>query len=202
MRGKSFLTVVLVLGLALLAGCAKAPQESVDEAKAALEAARTEGADRYAPDLFNAAQDSLNAAMAEIEAQNSKFALTRNYDRAQQQLAAATAAANAAKDAVATRKDEVKTEAQNLMAEAQAAVNEVKSLMAKAPRGKEGRQVLDQMQAELSGVEASIAEGSSMMDAGDFAGARDKFQAALEKANSLKQELSDAISKKTSLSRD
>jgi tetratricopeptide (TPR) repeat protein len=202
MRGKSFLSVVLVLGLALLAGCAKAPQQSVDEAKAALEAARTEGADRYAPELFNAAQDSLNAAMAEIEAQNSKFALTRNYDRAQQQLEAAKTSANAAKDAVTAKKEEVKAEAQNLMTQAQAAVDEVKTLMAKAPRGKEGRQVLDQMQTELSGVEATIAEGSSLMDAGDYAAARDKFQAALEKANSLKQELSDAISKKTTLSRD
>ena len=202
MRGKPFLTVVLVFGLALLAGCAKAPQQAVDEAKAALETARTEGADRYVPDLFNAAQDSLNAAMAEIEAQNSKFALTRNYDRAQQQLEAAKASANAAKDAVAAKKEEVKAESQNVMTAAQTAVADVKSLIAKAPRGKEGKQVLDQMQTELSGVEATIAEGSSLMDSGDYAGARDKFQAALEKANSLKQELSDAISKKASLSRN
>jgi hypothetical protein len=202
-EGKSFLTVVgLVFGLALLAGCAKAPQQAVEAAKAALETARTEGADRYVADQFNAAQDSLNAAVAEIEAQNSKFALTRNYDHAQKLLDGATATADAAKNAVAAKKEEVKAEAQNLMTEAQAAVGEVKTLMASAPKGKEGKEVLEQMQAELSGVEASLAEASNLQNSGDFIGARDKAKAALEKANGLKQELSDAISKKAGLSRN
>jgi hypothetical protein len=196
MRGKTFLSVVaLVFALALLAGCAKAPQETVDAAKAAVEAAKAAEADRYLADQFNAAQDSLNAAMAEIETQNSKFALTRNYDRAKALLESAISTANAAKDGVAAKKEEVKAEAQNLLTSAQAAVEETKKLMAKAPRGKEGRQALEQMQAELSGVESSLAEANNALSAGDFLGARDKAKAAMDKATSLGQELNEAIAK-------
>jgi hypothetical protein len=191
----------LVFTLALLSGCAKAPQETIDAAKAALDAAKTAEADRYLADQFNAAQDSLNAAMTEIEAQGSKFALTRNYDRAKALLESAVAAANAAKDGVAAKKEEVKTEAQNLMTQAQTAVEETKKLLAKAPKGKEGKEVLEQMQAELSGAETALTEATGAMDSGDFLGARDKVKAALDKANALNQELADAISKKSMLSK-
>ena len=202
MRGKTFLTVVaLLFTLALMAGCAKVPQEVVDSAKAAVDAARTEGADRYLPELFNAAQDSLNAAMAEIEAQNSKFALTRNYDRATALLNAALASANSAKEGVAAKKEEVKAEAEGLMTAAQTAVEDVKKLFAKAPKGKEGKEVLEQMQAELATAETAIADAGNAMASGDFLGARDKVKAASEKINSLKQELEDAISKKMKLTR-
>lgn len=202
MRSKTFLFAVgLISVLALLSGCAKAPQESIDAAKAAVDAAKAAEADRYLADQFNAAQDSLNAAMAEFEAQNSKFALTRNYDRAKALFESALAAANAAKDGVAAKKEEVKTEAQNLMTQAQTAVEETKKLLAKAPKGKEGKEVLEQMQAELSGAETTITEATSAIDSGDFMTARDKLNAALEKANSLNQELADAISKKSMLSK-
>jgi Skp family chaperone for outer membrane proteins len=196
MRGKTFLSVIgLVLALALMAGCAKAPQETVDAAKAAIEAAKAAEADRYLADQFNAAQDSLNAALTEIAAQDSKFALTRNYDRAKALLESAISAAKAAQDGVAAKKEEVKAEAATLLTSAQTAVEETKNLLAKAPRGKEGREVLEQMQTELSGVEGSLAEANNALNSGDFLGARDKAKAAIDKANSLSQELQEAIDK-------
>jgi len=202
MRGKTFLTVVaLLFTLALMAGCAKVPQEVVDAAKAAVDGAKAAEADRYLADQFNAAQDSLNAATAEIAAQESKFALTRNYDRAKALLESAIAAANAAKDGVAAKKEEVKAEALSLWTAAQAAVEETKKLMAKAPRGKEGKVVLEQMQAELAGVEASLADANNAIASGDFLGARDKAKAASEKVNGIKQELEDAIGKKKKMMR-
>jgi hypothetical protein len=39
------------------------------------------------------------------------------------------------------------------------------------------------------------------MESGNFLGAHDKVKAALEKANALNQELADAISKKSMLSK-
>jgi hypothetical protein len=194
--------VGLVFTLALLSGCAKAPQETIDAAKAAVDAAKAAEADRYLAEQFNAAQDSLNAAMAEIEAQNSKFALTRNYDRATALLESAVAAANAAKDGVAAKKEEVKAEVQNLMAQAQTAVEETKNLLAKAPKGKDAdAEARQQIETELSQVEASWNEASNMMNSGDYFSAREKLNAVMQKANELGQELADAISKKSMLSK-
>ncbi|MDZ7344443.1 MAG: DUF4398 domain-containing protein [candidate division KSB1 bacterium] len=195
-----FALSMMVLSV-LLVACAKAPQQEIEAAKAALEAAKTAEADRYAADLYNAAKDSLDAALAEVEAQNAKFALTRNFDKAQKWLQSAITAANAAKEAVAANKEQIRAEAQDLWNQAKAAVAEVKALMAKAPKGKEGKQVLEQMQSEISGVEASLAEAETALNNGDFLTARDKAKAGLEKATALKDELNQAISKKAALSK-
>ena len=92
------LTVALAAtGLALLAGCAQAPQPAIDSANSALEAARTAEAAEYAPEAWTLAQDSLNSAMNEVTAQNEKFALLRSYDQASQLLDKATQAASRAR---------------------------------------------------------------------------------------------------------
>ncbi len=201
MRAKMLLPLLVVCLLALLIGCAKAPQQEIDAAKAAVDAAKAGEADRYAADQFNAAQDSLDAAMAEVDQQNAKFALTRNYDKASQLLKSATESANAAAAAVAANKEQVKTEATDLIAQAQTAVSDAQALMKRAPRGKEGRAALEAIAADLSAVETSVAEANAALTGGDFLTARDKSKAALDKANSLKDELQQAISTKKMLSR-
>lgn len=186
----------LILSLVLVTGCGKAPQQTVDAAKAALEAAKQVEADRYLADEFKAAEDTLNAALAEIEAQNSKFALSRNYGKATKLLEAATNAFNTIATMVDTKKEEVRTEAQQLFIDLQNGLKEAKDLLKKAPKGKEGREVLDAIQGELTTVENSLVEVTEMMNNGDFMSAKDKLTAGLQKVNSIKEELTQAIAKK------
>lgn len=201
MKVKFLLAILCVLGLALfLTSCAKAPQEEVDQANQALQAAREAEADKYAAEQFNAAQDSLDAATAEIESQNSKMAFTRNYDEAKRLLASATSNAQAAADASGSNKNQARVEAEELIAQAQATVAEAKGLITKAPKGKEGKAALEQIQADLSSVETLITEASDALNAGDFFTAREKARTASDRANALSQELKDAIAKKQQLS--
>ncbi len=186
----------VILMLALVSGCAKAPQESVDTAKAAVDAAKQAEADRYLADEFKAAQDSLNAALAEIETQNSKFALTRNYNKAAALLESATTLANSAAANVEAKKDEVKKEAEQLQADLQTALTDAKALLKKAPKGKEGREALDAIKNELTTIETSMTEVPALIDSGDFLGAKDKLTAWLQKVNQIKDELNQAIAKK------
>ena len=198
MNARSFLkTVCAMLVLAFLAGCAEAPKQAIDATNAAMEAAKAAEADRYAADLFNAAKDSLNAAMAEVENQNAKFALMRNYGRAQQLLDGALAAFNSAKDAAATNKEAVRVEADTLAKALAAGIESAKKLMTKAPRGKEGKAALEMIQNDINAVEASVAEISTSTANGDFLGARDKAQAGVAKINSIIEELNQAIAKKS-----
>jgi Skp family chaperone for outer membrane proteins len=197
MLRKYFVLVVgLILVLALVSGCAKAPQQAVDTAKAALDAAKQSGADRYLAGEFKAAQDSLNAALAEIEAQNSKFALTRNYDKATKLLEAATSLANNLTSQVDTKKEEVRTEAQQLFIDLQNGLKDAKDLLKKAPKGKEGKEVLEAFQGELTTVENSLVEVTDLMNKSDFMGAKDRLMAGLQKVNQIKEELTQAIAKK------
>lgn len=190
------LTLFVVLALVMVIGCAKAPQQEVDAAKAALDAAKAAEADRYLPAEFNAVQDSLNAALAEIEKQNSKFALTRNYNRAKALLASVVTLANQAKDQVAAKKEEVQAQATQLTTDLQAALDEAKKLLKRAPRGKEGREVLEAMTNELTAVENSMADVTTLMNNGDFLSAKDKLAAGLEKVKSIIEELKAAIEKR------
>jgi len=190
------LSLGVILMLALVSGCAKAPQQAVDAAKAAVEAAKQAEADRYFPDEFKAAQDSLNAALAEIETQNSKFALTRNYDKAAKLLESATTLANSAAGNVVAKKETVKTEAQQLLVDLQTALTDAKALLKKAPKGKEGREALEAIKNELTTVENSLTEVPVLIDNGDFLSAKDKLTGWLQKVQQIITELNQAIAKK------
>jgi hypothetical protein len=196
LRKYFFLALGLILALALVSGCAKAPQQAVDAAKVALDAAKQAEADRYLSGEFKAAQDSLSAALAEIETQNSKFALTRNYDKAAKLLEAATTLANNITSQVDVKKEEVKAEAQQLFIDLQNGLTEAKGLLKKAPKGKEGKEVLEAIQGELTTVENSLVEVTTLMNNSDFMGAKDKLMAGLQKVNQIKEELAQAIAKK------
>jgi hypothetical protein len=193
--------LTIILAMSMMIGCAKAPQQDIDAAKAALEAAKAAEADRYVPAQYNAVKDSVDTALAEVERQNSKFVLFRSYGKVQKKLQEALAAANAAKDGATVEKEKVKAEAQELLTQAQAAGEETKKLMKKAPRGKEGRAALEAIQSDLTTAEAGLAEANTAMTNGDVLTARDKAKASLEKINSLNQELQDAIAKKKGMSR-
>ncbi len=179
----------------LTANCSKAPEQEIDAAKAAVEAAKEVEADRYSIDQFNAAEESLNAALVEIETQKSKFAMSRNFDKAKEMLATATTAATTAKEAAAVEKEKVKAESEAALALANTKVFEAKTLIEKAPKGKEGKEALEAISADIASVEASLVEAKTAIENGDFMGARDKAVAGSEKLESIKTELTTAIEK-------
>jgi len=197
MKTKSLL-IVLLIGLVALffTGCAKVPQEKVDAAKMAVEEAKTAEANRYMTQEFNAAQDSLNAATAEIEKQNAKFALFRNYDKAAKELDAAKMIADEAKAKTAVRKQEVKKEAEDLLAQINVALEETKKLLKKAPRGKGEKAAVQMIESDLTAVETGLGEITNLLTAGDFLSAKEKAQASMNKVTSLKEEIQTAIDKK------
>jgi hypothetical protein len=183
--------------LAFLAGCAKPPQQSIDAAKAALEAAKSAEAETYASSDYIAAKDSLDTALAEVEKQNAKFAWFRKYKDAEQMLQTAISKANATKNAAVAEKEKVRKEAEDKLIQAQAAVTTGKDLLTRAPKGKGERATIEAIKADLEAVEASFAEIQAAITQGELISARDKARASLEKANSLNTELTTAIEKTT-----
>jgi TonB family protein len=91
----------IALGLAItVTGCASPPNTDVDAAKASLDTAVADHADRYAAGSLKAAQDARAALDAELTAQEGKW--FKSYDRARELAVAAKAAGDkAAADAIA-----------------------------------------------------------------------------------------------------
>ena len=196
MRAKSLFAVALASAVATsYLGCAKAPGAEVNQAKAAIEAAKAAEAESYVAEQYKSASDSLNAALAAIEKQNSAFALSRNYTDAKRQLASAVELANKATADAAAAKEAKKAENEKMIVDAKAALDSARLLLQKAPKGKEGAEALTAISTDLSVVDSSLVQASNDMTAGSYAVARDKITAAQEKTASITTELTTAIEK-------
>ena len=179
--------------VAILSSCGKKPQAEIDAANAAIEAAKTAEANVYLPTEFAAVQDSLNAVMADITAQESK--LFKKFGPAKEKLTAVTTLANQVAANAATKKEEVKAEVANLLTSIKTVIEENGKLIPKLPRGKEGAAVIEQIKAEVATVDASVVEAQGLFDKGSYMDALNKIKAAKEKADSLNAEVKEVLTK-------
>ena len=193
MKNKLFLGLVAIMFVTVLASCDKIPQAEIDAANAALTEAQAAGAEMYIPQDYLLVKDSLNAILAKVEVQNSKF--FKKFGECKEQLVGVTALASDLKGKTATRKEEVKKELETALEEIKVVMEENNKLFAKAPRGKEGKEALEQIKAELGVIETTVGEATNMLASGDYLPALDKVKAAKEKANSILDELKAAIAK-------
>ncbi len=196
MKNKLFLAIATVAVAALMASCAKVPQEALDAAKAALETAKTAQTDVYFPAEFAGLNDSLTVTvmLQNIETQKSKSA----KDFKAIKVAAEGIALKAAELSgnVEAKKAEVKAEAETMMAGAKTLLDEAKALLLKAPKGKEGKAVVEEMKNELTVLETSLTDTQTLFDGGsNYMEVVDKVKAATEGINGIIAELKAAMEK-------
>jgi hypothetical protein len=179
-----------------LASCAKAPQAEIDAANVSIEAAKTAGADRYVPESFNAASEALKTAVTAVEEQNAKFALFRNYDAAKTTLASVSTLATKAVDETTAKKAALKAEVTQAVADLNALIVADKELLAKAPKGKEGKAALEAIGQEIAVVETeSTTVAAGLANNEDILTLSEKIKPAVEKAKLINTELVDATAK-------
>jgi hypothetical protein len=194
MKNRFFLVIATVAAVAIMTSCAKVPQEALDAAKAAIETAQTGQADIYFPAEFAALNDQLTVINQDIETQKSKTAKDFKVVKANAEAIALQAGELAGK--VEAKKAEVKAEAETMMAGAVTLLDEAKALILKAPKGKEGKAVLDEMKNEIAAVETSLTDAKALYDGGtNYMQVVDKVKAATETLNGLIAELKAAIEK-------
>jgi len=193
MKNKVLMGLAVIAMVAVLTSCGKKPQAEIDAATAAIEAAKTAEAAVYVPAEFAAVQDSMKAILADVEAQKSK--LFKKFGPAKLKLDATLALANQVAANAAVKKEEVKKETETLMTGIKGVIEENVTLMKKAPRGKEGAAVLEQMKTEMATIEASVVEAQAAYDKGAYMEALNKVKAANERAVGINTELKDAIAK-------
>ena len=102
MKRSWFGMAVLVMALVTVVACGKPPQQEIDAAKAALDAAKNAQADKWAGTDYQTAESSLSAAQAEVDAQAQKW--FKNYDKAKELMNTAKADAEKAATAAVANK--------------------------------------------------------------------------------------------------
>lgn len=193
MKNRILMGMAALAMVVVLASCGKKPQAEIDATNAAIEAAKTAEAPVYLPAEFAAVQDSMSAINTEIAAQESK--IFKKFGPAKEKLAQTLAAANQLAANAAVKKEEVKKEVETAIADMKTIVEENKTLITKAPRGKEGAAVLEQIKTEMATIETAATEVQGLYDGGKYMDALNKVKASKERATSINTELKDAIAK-------
>ena len=194
---KGFLKLVAFSFLVVtLASCAKPPVAEIEAAKASIESAKTAGADRYVPESFNAASEALKSAEAAVAEQDSKFALFRNYDAAKTTLASVATLSTKAVDETTAKKAALKAEVTQAVTDLTTLITDNKALLAKAPKGKEGKAALEAIGQEIAVVETVNTEVTAgLANNEDILTLSEKIKPAVEKAKAINTELTDVIAK-------
>ncbi len=193
---KNLLFVIASVSLMLIfAGCAKLPQAEIDAAKAAIEEVRAAQADVYLPGEFSAINDSLRVALEKVEAQKGK--LFKSYKKVKVQLVNIPTMAATLKANTETKKAEVKAEAESILAAVTTMQLENNTLSAKLPMGKNEREAVEAIKAELGVIDGAITEVSTMLTNGDFMGALNKVNAVKQQVEAKNLEIKDVLTKPT-----
>lgn len=195
MKKKKLLIGLTTLGVAtiLLTGCSKLPQVEIDAAQAAIDEAKTAGADVYVHESFVSLEDSMKSVMAGVETQKSKF--FKNYSASKEGLTGVAQYAQEVKQQTETRKVELKSEIQTTIEEVKSLITANKALIAEAPKGKEGTTALVAITGELTTIETAVNEAGGLLEKGEYLPTLDKVKAAKAKATSINTELQEVIAK-------
>ncbi|MBN2596263.1 MAG: hypothetical protein JXR82_05710 [Marinifilaceae bacterium] len=190
---KKLLFVLAVGTTVLFSSCGKVPQVEIEGANAAIEVAKTVGANVYVAEDFAALQDSMRSVNENVEVQNAKF--FKNFDQVKAQLVVVNTMAVEVKAKAEARKEEVKLEVESLQAEVDSIVMQNKELTTQAPKGKEGVAALEAIKGDISLIEASLIDVAGLVAQDQLIVALDKVKAAKEKALAINTELNDVIAK-------
>lgn len=191
---------IRVLGVAALAallvvGCAKPPDDLVQKAKAALQAAEAAGAPAHAPAAWDRAKQAMARLEAELAKQADKTKFLRRYGPARKLAEQVTSAANQALAETSTKTAQLRAEVsktiQDLRASLASARSQLSAFARSAAAELAGRldtagRRLDQAQADLDAgrIDAALLAASE---------AREQITAVLR---TVEQQTGRPISKK------
>jgi hypothetical protein len=193
---KRIAVVFVIFVLLAFVSCGKAPEQEIQSANSAIEAARTAEAEEYVPDAFQVAMDTLNAANAAKTEADGKFALFRSYGKAKELFVRAEGLANEAATAAETEKERVQAEVTELITPAQTVLDSANAALKKAPRGKGSKADIELIKNDLAAAQAGFDEGKADFDAGKYKAAKAKIEAAMQKAQAVISEIEQAKAKK------
>ena len=158
----------LILSLAVLAAmagaaCGDPPDKEMQQAQAAIDAARAAGADQYALDEFSAAQDALKRSHDAVTARDYRQALNTALDARERAQAAA-------KDA-ATRKAIARDEATRGMAAADAALHDTRAKLKTAESTRAPARILTAGRHAIDNGEIAVQKARTAFEKEDYLGA-------------------------------
>jgi hypothetical protein len=154
----------------LLVGCAEQPVLQLDAAIQAIEDARMSGAEDYAIEIFTEAESAYGQAKEELNQQQERLQLFRDYHPATTMLAKVLSNAEQAKMEAIDNKKEAKANAEVALAFARQNLQTVRSLLADSSIPVTDQGQFDQITQAFQATETLLAETESIMTEENFIG--------------------------------
>lgn len=184
--------VLGIIVMVFLVGCGKQPAEEINAAKSAVDAVVAEGG-KYAYEETKKLNDDLTAAMNEVKAQDSKT--FKNYSKAKEMLAKAKSDAETLKSGLTGKKEQARENALAAQNTAKAAIDEIKGLLATAPKGKGTAADIEALKGDVTGLGDSLKDVQSLIEKEDYVQAVAKAIAIEDQAIGVKNKISQATDK-------
>jgi len=178
----------------LLGGCAKPPTEQISAAEKAVLEAQQSGAAIYVAQEYAKLEGALAALKSEVNEQDGKFALLRDYGKAEQIASSTKADAERIKAEAIKKKEEAKAGALQANQVAQEAVKTTLELVAKAPVGKD-RAAVEAIKNDVEALKASLNQVQLAIDKEDYLTAQTQAKAIHEKSQAVSAEIQSALAK-------
>ncbi len=189
--------MAVLVGLVMVtsfAACDKQPVAGIETAKTAIDAAVNDGSEVYVAEDFKKVNEAMAAAMAEVKSQDAK--IFKNYDKANEMLAAVKSEALAVKEKAEAERGRLRLQSGVDLEASRAAVDSARKLLEHVRTGKGLAADIMVMKADLTGLDGELTEIQAMVMAGDYAEASERAKAVSDKAASLSNEVRVALAKK------
>jgi hypothetical protein len=184
----------LALAVLLVTGCAKPPTEQIEAAEKAVKEAQQSGAATYTAQEYAKLEGTLAALKKEVGDQDGKFALFRDYGKAEQLAASAKTDGERVKTEAVKKKEEAKAAALQAQQVAQDSVKSTLDLVAKAPVGKD-RAALEAIKNDADALKASLNQVQIALDKEDYPAAQAQAKAIHDKSQAVSAEIQNALTK-------
>jgi Domain of unknown function (DUF4398) len=166
------------------AACGDPPDKELQQARSAIESARTAGADQYAREEFNAAETALKNATDAVDQRDYRLALSRALDARER-------AQNAEKEA-ATRKAAVRADASRTLAVAGRALDDARAKLRNAEAARVPARVLAPARRVIADEDLAVQEARTAFGQGAYANAIEAASAATTRLRGVTRSLENA----------
>lgn len=188
--------LVLPVVAVLIAGCSKPPEPEMAAAEQAAQMAQQSQAQKYAPQEWTMAQDTLNAAKAEKAAQDGRFALFRSYGKSKAMFESATALLNTAATNAKAEMERVRKETEEMLNMVRVELDSTAAMVANAPVGKDTKAEIELMKQDLTALQQTLSEAQAEFQRNNFDAARSKAQSIRDRVAAMKTQLEAAMAKR------
>ena len=147
----------------------------------------------YAPDAWQMAEDTLQAARAEKAAQDGRFALFRSYGNAKAMFESVAGLAAQAKTEAESKREIVRQETETLLTQARALLDTVTTKLGKMRGGKDTKAEIEMMKQDAAAFQQQLDDAQRDLDSGDYESAKTKVQTIMSKIAEMKQSIRASV---------